>query len=177
MSGFGQFDAGYNRHEDRILLRITNVNGDEFRLWLTRRLCGSLLTDFKTKTSAYRISMPDAITESATTGSNHDTVLRAQLEQQAVVAQQDFGSKFKPGENFPLGEQGLVVEKVNLQPNGKAEGVHALSFQDAKGKGITLGVTVEIFNSIFEVVERVVQQTQWNLPVTSSDVRQSKLLQ
>lgn len=177
MSAFGQFDAGYDRHEDRILLRITNVNGDEFRLWLTRRVCGSLLTDFKTKTSAYRISVPEAGAEQLASVSNHDTVLRAQLEQQAVVAQQDFGSKFKPGVNFPLGEQGLVVEKVNLQPNGKAEGVHALSFQDKNGKGITLGVTVEIFNSIFEVVERVVGQTRWGLTVVKSDTRQSNLLQ
>ncbi len=177
MSGFGQFDAGYNRHEDRILLRITNVNGDEFRLWLTRRLCSSLLTDFKVRTSAYRVSMPDAGMEARAVVSNHDTVLRAQLEQQAVVAQQDFGSKFKPGETFPLGEQGLVVEKVNLQPNGKADGVHTLSFHDAKGRGISLGVTVEVFNSIFEVVERVVRQTKWDLPVSTSDVPQSTLLQ
>ena len=46
MSGLGQFDAGYNSAQDRILLRITNKAGEEYRLWLTRRFCLSMLGDF-----------------------------------------------------------------------------------------------------------------------------------
>ena len=182
MNELSQFDAGYNYHEDRILLRITNLDGDEFRLWLTRRLCKSLLTEFKTKTGVYRISTPDSdvshiATATATAGSCQDTVLLAQLEQRAAISQQDFSSKFRPGKNYPLGEQGLVVEKVNLKPHGKGKGVHALSFQDSSGKGVTMGVTVEIFNSIFEVVERVVTRTQWDLPVVSETMQPGTLLQ
>ena len=52
MSGLGQFDAGYNIAQDRILLRITNTAGEEYRLWLTRRFCLSMLGDFKVKVSA-----------------------------------------------------------------------------------------------------------------------------
>ncbi|MCY4264434.1 MAG: hypothetical protein OXE78_06225 [Gammaproteobacteria bacterium] len=178
MSRLGQFDAGYNRQEDRILLRVTNVEGDEFRLWLTRRLCRSLLTEFKTKTSAYRISTPESVvTTQSDSVLGHATVLQAELEQQATVAQQDFSAEFQPGKNFPLGQQGLVVDEVNLQPHSKGNGVHSLSFRDANGQGITLGVTVEIFNSIFEVVERVVNKSQWDLPVDSSDMPKSMLLQ
>ena len=55
MSGLGQFDAGYNSAQDRILLRITNTAGEEYRLWLTRRFCLSMLGDFKVKVSAYRL--------------------------------------------------------------------------------------------------------------------------
>lgn len=181
MSAFGQFDAGYNLQEDRILLRITNADNDEYRLWLTRRLCESLLTDFKTRTSAFRVAGTDSFADSVPITSSetpdHDTLLRAHLEQQASVAQQDFATAFIPGERFPLGEEGMLVEKINLQPNGQGKDSHSLSFTDVNGKGITLGISIDMFNSIFEVIERVVKQTNWNLSTMNVEARSSTLLQ
>ncbi len=178
MSALGQFDAGYNQHEDRILLRITNQSGEEFRLWLTRRICASLLTDFKTRTSAYRVSAIDRDTSNeASATPDHDTLLRAQFEQQAAVAQQDLNTEFAPGETYPLGESGLLVEKINLQPNGQGQDNHSLSFANAQGEGITLGVSIELFNAIFEVIERVVQQTNWELPSVRVGLESSNILQ
>ena len=181
MSAFGQFDAGYNQQEDRILLRITNTDNEEFRFWLTRRVCAALLTDFKARTSAYRISAVEsgsvAAPQGGTAGSDHETLLRAQLEQEAAVAQQDFKTTFKSGENFPLGKEGILVERIDLKPNAQGQDTHSLSFADAQGKGITLGVSIGLFNSIFEVIERVVRVTDWSISPAKLDVRSSKLLQ
>lgn len=163
MSAFAQFDAGYNLQQDRILLRITNTDGEEFRLWLTRRMCASLLTDFKTKTSSYRVKKDPSRPHTQASVAGAETVMQADFEQQAVAQSQDFSTKFRPGTSFPLGESGLLVEKLNLQPNGKGEGVHALSFYGAGDNGMTIGVTVELFNSIFEVIERIIGRTDWGL--------------
>lgn len=177
MSAFAQFDAGYDLQQDRILLRITNTDGEEYRLWLTRRLCASLLTDFKTKTSAYRVTRDASKPHTQSAKAGAETVMQADFEQQAAAQSQDFTTKFKPGSSFPLGESGLLVEKLNLQPNGKGEGVHALSFYGAEDNGVTIGVTVELFNSIFEVVERIIGRTNWGLIAAAAGRPPSSTLQ
>ena len=119
MSGLGQFDAGYNSAQDRILLRITNTAGEEYRLWLTRRFCFSMLGDFKVKVSACRLPAEEeervVDSSSAVSGSAGSApVMQADIQQELVASQQDFGQAFRPGEQFPLGEQGELVERVDL---------------------------------------------------------------
>lgn len=183
MSGLGQFDAGYNSAQDRILLRITNTAGEEYRLWLTRRFCLSMLGDFKVKVSAYRLPA-EGVDESsagssvAVAGSaGAATVMQADIQQELVASQQDFGQAFRPGEQFPLGEQGELVERVDLTPNGKGAGTHALSFQSVQGQALTIAVTPELLNSIFEVIERVTQQADWGLVTTAASMAKSATLQ
>lgn len=179
MTSIAQFDAGYNPQQDRILLRITNKEAEEYRLWLTRRICRSFLTEFKTQTSTYRItgSVGGETVSEARPAASSDTILRASLEQQAAAASADFSNKFEAGESYPLGEQGIVVENIQLQPNAKGVGVHELSMHDAAGRGISIGVSVDFFNSIFEVVERVVQQADWGLAANVMPAPNKALLQ
>ena len=177
MSSLAQFDAGYNLQQDRILLRITNSTGEEYRLWLTRRLCSSLLTEFKTKTSAYRVSPDASRSQSQSMDAGAETVMRAEFEQQATAMSQDFTSKFKPGNSFPLGKSGLLVERLNLKPNGKGEGVLALSFYGDADQGMTIGVSVALFNSIFEVIERIIEKTDWGLASVAATPPSSSMIQ
>lgn len=183
MSGLGQFDAGYNSAQDRILLRITNTAGEEYRLWLTRRFCLSMLGDFKVKVSAYRLPAEGVDESSADSsvavagGAGAATVMQADIQQELVASQQDFGQAFRPGELFPLGEQGELVKRVDLTPNGKGAGTHALSFQSVQGQALTIAVTPELLNSIFEVIERVTQQADWGLVTTAASMAKSATLQ
>ena len=167
MTPMAQFDAGYNPQQDRILLRITNKSAEEYRLWLTRRVCRAFLTDFKTRTSSYRITQEMGAASSPASNPVH-AVLRADLEQKATAATSDYSSSFKSGESFPLGEQGVIVETINLQPDASGKGIHKLSLHDGDGRGISIAVSVDLFNSIFEIVERVVNQAEWELTTTSN---------
>lgn len=174
MTNLSQFDAGYNTKQDRILLRITDKESEEYRLWLTRRMCRSFLTDFKTRTSSYRITGDSSV---APVADQQSAVLLADLEQKAAVANRDFSNKFRAGDSFPLGQEGMVVETINLHPNSKGQGVHGLSLQDADGRGITINVSVDLLNSIFEVIERVVHQADWSLDVPQAGESVAAVLQ
>jgi len=114
---------------------------------------------------------------SARPAATSDAILRASLEQKAAAASADFSNKFKAGETYPLGEQGIVVENIKLQPNAKGAGIHELSMHDAAGRGISIGVSVDFFNSIFEVIERVVKQADWALAKTVMPPANKALLQ
>ena len=182
MSDLGQFDAGYNSVQDRILLRITNTAGEEYRLWLTRRFCFSMLGDFKVKVSACRLPAEEeeSVVDSSSAvpdSAGSATVMQADIQQELVASQQDFGQAFRPGEQFPFGEQGELVERVDLTPNGKGKGTHALSFQSVQGQALTIAVTPELLNSIFEVIERVTQQADWGLVTTAISMAKSATLQ
>lgn len=181
MSGLAQFDAGYNPQEDRILIRITNTEGDEFRLWLTRRLSASLLADFKVNISAYRVQPESGEKGSESVPSASEmgaaTLMRADIQQEAAAAKQDFEQEFVSGERFPLGEQGVVIDKIDFQPDGKGPGNHALNFTSTNGQKLSIGVTPQFLNTIFEVIERVSQQAEWGLITTSSSMPRSVTLQ
>lgn len=177
MSVLAQFDAGYNLQQDRILLRITNTVGEEYRLWLTRRFCKSLLSEFKTKTSAFRVNPNASQSPAQYLDTKTESVMRAEFEQQAAAMTQDFTSKFQPGSSFPLGETGLLVERINLKPNGKGKGVHALSFYGDSDQGMTIGVSVELFNSIFEVIERIIRKTGWGFANLNTAPPSSSMIQ
>ncbi|HBW83522.1 MAG TPA: hypothetical protein DEF79_05720 [Gammaproteobacteria bacterium] len=183
MSDLGQFDACYNSEQDRILLRITNTAGEEYRLWLTRRFCLGLLGEFKVKVSAYRLPPEDrkGVRMDESSGllddSGASTVMQADIQQELVAARQDFGQTFHPGEQFPLGEQGELVEQVDLKPNEKGTGSHALGFQSVQGQLLTIAVTSELLNSIFEAIERVTQQADWGLITTAVSMAKSSTLQ
>ena len=183
MSDLGQFDVCYNSAQDRILLRITNTAGAEYRFWLTRRFCLSLLGEFKVKVSAYRLPPVDGEemrtdeTLELLGDSGASTVMQADIQQELVAARQDFGQTFRPGEQFPLGERGELVKQVDLTPNGKGTGNHALGFQSVQGQLLTIAVTPELLNSIFEAIERVTQQADWGLITTAVSMAKSSTLQ
>lgn len=181
MIGLGQFDASYKQQEDRILIRITNTEADEFRLWLTRRLSASLLADFKVNISVYRLQPDSAEEESESAPRVSEmgaaTLMRADMQQEADAAKQDFKQKFIPGKRFPLGEQGVVVDKIDFQANGESPGNHTLNFIGTNGQQLSIGVTPHFLNTIFEVIERVSQQAGWGLITTSSSMARSATLQ
>lgn len=175
MGGLAQFDVSYNPQQDRILLRITNTEGGEYRLWMTRRLSYSVLTELKTNTSIYRLDASDITAnpsplqdESADAiakiGANTaETVMLADKQQKATAQKENFGVEFKPGESFPLGEEGILIGKVNFQPDTNGAGSHTLSFYPTEGDGISIGVSADFFNSIFEMLERICSQAQWEI--------------
>lgn len=170
MSHLMQFDAGYHPKEDRILLRVTNSDEEEYRLWLTRRMTGRLLNEFKPKTSAYRIAegfesdaMEPGAPEPPRGPPDASTLIKADLSQQAAAARQDFSSPFKGGRHFPLGKEGVVIASVDFHPDGKGPGNHALCFHAVTGGALSIGVSANVFNSIFEVLERVTRKADWGL--------------
>ena len=163
MASLSQLDARYDQVEDRVLLRLTNSDQQEYRLWFTRRMTISMLTDFKGQTSAYRISTPPNAEKTPAATTPEQTKVQAEFEQAASVAQSNFKDKFVPGKSFPLGESGIVVNRIDFKPNANGPDAHALRFLPKTGEGVTIGVSVKIFNSIFEILERTARNTDWKI--------------
>lgn len=163
MSSISQFDISYSPVEDRILLKVTSTNGDELRLWFTRRITSNILGKLKDSTSAYRIPQPAPEAVSSSPPDPEQTKAQAEFQQQTSAANSNFDEKFVPGTNFPLGEAGIVVNRLDFKADANGPGSHALTLSPLKGKGVTLGVTPDLFNTFFELLERTLPKTGWGL--------------
>ena len=176
MASLHQMDASYDMNQDRILLRLTNDDGEEIRLWMTRRMTQLFLTDFKDNTSTYRIPNytddQPSLTENATNKPKvapvRDTALNtghtkaiADFEQQVAASKSNFSEAFKPGEHFPVGEDGIIINKIKIKANQEANADHTVMFFSLEGHCVSLNVNVQIFNTLFELIERVNQATNW----------------
>lgn len=162
MSSIAQLDIRYVPNEDRILLSVTSSSKEEIRLWFTRRITQNVLTQLKEKTTAHRITTPEE-EGGAEDITPEQAAAQAEFEQQKVAENANFKEKFVGGTSFPLGEDGIVVNKINFKPDTGGKGNHSLTFEPKQGKGVTFGVSVSLFNTFFELMERTVPKCEWNL--------------
>ncbi len=162
MSSLEQISCRYDQGEDRILLSVSTADKQEFRFWLTRRFTLSILSEFKQNTAKLRgpVSKPES--------SNVQDM--ADFQQASDSQGQDFSQKFKKGDDFPLGENGFLVQTINLTPT--KTGALTLTLLPKKGRGINLNINKAILNNFFEVIERALEVTGWaqNVVIPSSKV-------
>ena len=168
MSGLSQIDARYDQAEDRIMLRLTTADENEYRLWFTRRVTFNVLTDFKEKTSQFRVSETvktekknEELKAAPAKMTDQEAKINADKAQAEQHANTKYDEEFKPGKTYPLGEEGILVGRVDFKPNSDGGTLHSLSFAAAKGHGMTIKVNADIFNSILNVLEKTSEQAEW----------------
>ena len=119
-----QLNATYVPLEDRVLFKLNTVDSNEFRLWLTRNmvheimnLCCAAAVKFE------ELKHPAAQAKSI-----------AEFKQQAVEQATTF-SQYKPAAVCPLGEDPILVNKLQMRIEG---GQYVLIFGLVIGKDLTL---------------------------------------
>lgn len=143
-----QINITYLPVEDRLMMRINTREGDEFRVWLTRRFTGILL-DLLLKEIDKHGGIP---------------VLASTTETKNMFKQ---GAMEKPYENekvmdFPLGETGILACKINYKTG--PEGVLVLEILPGKGKGITLNMNKSLLFMFYNLLTQGCAQSAWRLP-------------
>ena len=141
-----QMNISYIPKEDRLLLRISTLQGDEFRVWLTRRYTGLL---FK--------------------------ILNKQMEKSGgvptVAASDETRKLFKAGameqkytgdsSNFPLGETGFLAFRINTGES--PDGILHLEISPEQGQGITLHLTNPLLYMFTNILNQGIDKAGWQL--------------
>ena len=141
-----QVNATYVAPEDRILLRVTMTEGDEFRFWLTR----ASLRDFGPQAAAW-ISAADGTPAAAVQA----------FKREAAAAQADFSTPLKQGEKFPLGEAPILVEALRLESEG-AKARLQLHLLDKRV--VTLHLDETALAGIQRLLQQAIGGADWALP-------------
>ncbi len=146
--GIKQLNGGYVPAEDRILLRVSTDEGEEFRFWLTRPVTARLLAANRTiaaRTVAKKFSpqVAQAVTE---------------FEQQAVQQQTRLDDEFVPGTNFPLGEAPVLV--VTLKLTQIEHGV-SLDLGTPTGANVNLKFAHHLAQQVGVLLDRLQVDAKW----------------
>lgn len=141
-----QINIAYINKEDRLLMRATTKNGDEYRIWFTRRYAG-LLMDILNKGMHERGGM-------TTLGSTPQTT-------QMIKG----GALEKPFENdvrnYPLGEKGVLG--FGIKTNTTEDKVLNLQLLPENGQGMTLNLNDTLLYMFHNLLSQGIAKANWGI--------------
>lgn len=111
-----QVNVSYVNEQDRFLLRINSLGGEEFRAWFTRRLTLGLLPLLR-KTAAEQLQSQIQAPHPGAPLPVQRHQLVENFQKEAAVYNGDFQTPFKdePGA-LPLGAEPLLVTELKITP-------------------------------------------------------------
>lgn len=157
-----QLQASYVMEQDRILVRMNTRDGQELRLWLTRRMVRNLfphLTEVTTEMVARHAA------DSHHDGANISAL--KEFKKQESLQKCDFSTPFNnQGTTWPVGDVPLLVSTVRLTPG--ETGTLCLAFEEClpgvpptRSFSVTLGH--ELLHGLLHLLESALQHADWGI--------------
>ena len=133
-------------------MRLSTVDGAEFRFWLTRRYVRIVWLTLHQLTLAG--AAPTA------TQSPAAQAAMADFQREQALDKTDFDSDFKAqAQALPLGSDPVLLTKV--QGKQGADSTPILCLHSASGTGIDLALEPQISHSLLALLESAVRSAQW----------------
>lgn len=153
----------YDERQDRLAMRVSNQQQQEFRLWLTRSMTLRLLPHLQAAV-VHLESMDPQVMATDTTAQQ----MLAELKRENFLSQADFSTPFASDTlSLPLGEIPILVTDVqlNLQHGGHLD----LLFQDksgnhASGASFELSLQAALLHGFLHLLEAALKKAQWQQP-------------
>jgi|Laugrespbdmm15sn_2_1035079.scaffolds.fasta_scaffold26981_2 hypothetical protein len=147
-----QINITYHPNQDRLLLRARTGANSELRVWLTRRYANLLLQVLCT-----RMDKAGGIQNLSSDRGTLERFRQGAFDQQYKV---------ESIRAYPLGEEGVLGFRVNVQDAGA--GVTSLQLSPEHGQGLVLNLDPSMLYLIFNLLEQAILQADWCLPSVSS---------
>lgn len=157
-----QISVNYAERQDRLMLRINTQDGQEFRLWLTRRLTGRLLPHLQASVVQLETQNPQVVV--ADPSAQH---MLTELQRETFLEKADFKTPFSSeAPVLPLGEEPILVTDVQL--NMHSSGTLNVVFKDLSGEGATgrscqLGLQSSLLHGLLHLMGQAIQQANWRM--------------
>ncbi len=154
-----QINVQYSNKEDRILLRTSTENNDEYLIWLTRRYT-KLLIDIFDKEIEKR---------------GGTTALSSQKETTKLFNEGAFEKPYveETAKNHPLGENGVLA--FGIKTGTDEQGNFTLIIQSESGQGITYNLNDTLIYMFYSLLMQSVEQAEWKLGTLAQKPSNSQL--
>lgn len=147
-----QLNVSYIDTEDRLLLKMSTSEDEEYRVWCTRRFT-RLLMDRLEETFQTEMPGPLAVPEPA----RREV---ARMQHQQSITEEFFRQPYEAEPaGYPLGEDGLLV--TTLKYSKKPDKIVHLFLGDNKGVGITLNLNEHLKHQLYELFTRATEKAGW----------------
>lgn len=150
-----QLKVDYSAEQDRLLTLVSTDDGQEVRMWLTRRyvkLLWPLLVKLAEDASPRIRTQASAEARKALLG----------IEHEEAVNRADFSKAYeKKSRSTPLGEDPLLLGRIQTGHDRKGRPVLAL--HPAEGQGITLTLDSVLLHSLCRLLQAAVKKSGWDI--------------
>ncbi|WXU00268.1 MAG: hypothetical protein Ctma_0980 [Catillopecten margaritatus gill symbiont] len=169
-----QMQISYSSQEDRLVMSVNSVEGEEMRLFLTRRIVTSFW-DILNQTINHSLlnkpelndmepSIPTSMMvdpDKEATPQQMQQQMEHQVEHQNIINESDYATPFNAGNKFPMGEAPILIEKItiNVYENNNI----ALIFTGTDEQDINLNLNPQLLHNILDLLIRVMPSTEWNI--------------
>jgi len=162
-----QMSVTYLSEQDRILLRISTTEGEEMRLWLTRRLMLGLWPVLKQAVAAGAVLQGQAATPLTDAATRQ---MLTEFQREASLQSSDFSKPYAAQDAaLPLGPEPLLVGEVQLTPLRSPQGQQLrIHFREKPGagasqRGFQLELAPQLSHGLVHLLEQALQHAQWAL--------------
>ena len=158
-----QMSVQYDERQDRLVLRVSTQDAQEFRLWLTRCMTLRLLPHLQAAVVQLEASDPQVMAPDTTAQQ-----ILADLKRENFLSQADFSTPFATQIlGLPLGDLPLLV--TDVQMNLHSSGSLHLQFHDKNGSsasGLSCEVKLQasLLHGLLHLMEQALKRAQWQLP-------------
>ncbi len=156
-----QINVTYVDLQDRLLLKVSTSEEQEYRVWCTRRYTRLLLDRLEQsfekemfeQTKENAAVQPQAVPEQA----RREV---AQMQHKQSVNEQQFQQPYEAQpKEYPLGEQGVLVS--TLKYKSTADGIVHMHLADNRGNGVTLNLNEQLKHQVYELFTRAAEKAEW----------------
>jgi hypothetical protein len=149
-----QIQFQYDQHEDRLLLRVSTTEGDEFRFWLTRRFTGQLWGLL-----VNMLGWDDAVRQQFDDDARRNVL---EIQHEGYGQQGDFSKKFEDvPRRLPLGDAPILLARAK-GTKGK-DGLQVVSLHPHQGQGIDLTLDTKLLHIIVRLLRQAVMKAEWSI--------------
>jgi hypothetical protein len=163
-----QMSVTYLPEQDRILMRVNTTEGEEMRMWLTRRLMVGLWPLLSKLLTEHLLKLESAGASLA--GANPELKkMLAEFRKEEFLQHADFDTPYQEGQQRqPLGEEPLLVTDVDATP--LASGPLRLNFNerppngDAKPRNFQMEMQPKLMQGLMHLLDQALLQSMWREP-------------
>jgi hypothetical protein len=155
-----QLSVSYEERQDRLLLRLNTLDKQEFRFWLTRRMCLRLMPAIDQSVVRVEASQPGVAVPDATSQK-----MLTEIKRDAFLQKADFSTPFEAqAVQKPLGEEPLLITdaQLSLQSNGGL----LITFQeksvDAPVKSCQLNLQSSLVHGLVHLIQQALIKADWD---------------
>ncbi len=149
-----QINIGYDGAQDRILMRVSTTEGEEFQFWLTRRFVKSLWA------LLVRMLEQDRPVRQQFDEDMKRTVLG--IRHEGFAQKGNFSAQFEEREyRRPLGEEPLLLARA--EGNQRDDGSYLLRLHPQPGQGIDMALDAGLLHLFTKLLTQAVAKTDWDI--------------
>ncbi len=157
-----QVSVTYLPEQDRFLARISSREGEELRLWLTRRLVLPLMPVLA-KTAAEQLARQTGQIDPAAPPDIQRQRMVENFKKEALAHAGDFKTPYQAKDAaLPLGKEPLLVTeiKLSLLPSGKLQ-LDLIEKLPGQGRNVQVAMNAQLTQGLLHLLNQGLKKSQW----------------